>query len=169
MGVLFSVESVGRVTGLDLGRRRIVVKEHQPRWKARFLRGTTRIQAFVAASGFPCPAPIAGPFAKGDRQVTVETYLDDPGQEPVVPEMLAVSARGLAALAAITDGLPAPELADHPMRPPPGRLYPAPHSAIFDFDATADGAAWIDELAAAARPVRDADGSPPVVLHGDRL
>jgi Ser/Thr protein kinase RdoA (MazF antagonist) len=39
---------------------------------------------------------------------------------------------------------------EQPMRRAPGALYPTPHGARFDFEATACGAEWIDDLAARA-------------------
>ena len=47
------------------------------------------------------------------------------------------------------------------------RLWPEPHNVLFDFDGTAGGAEWIDEIAARARPLRDAETGPLVVGHGD--
>jgi hypothetical protein len=59
----------------------------------------------------------------------------------------------------------APGLAQHPMNEPRAGLYPTPHSPLFDFDATAAGAEWIDDLARAALPY-SAIGRP-VVAHTD--
>ncbi len=56
----------------------------------------------------------------------------------------------------------------HPMAMPAAALFPEPHSARFDFAATAAGAAWIDALATRARHVLDAARlDPPVLVHGD--
>ncbi len=44
-------------------------------------------------------------------------------------------------------------------------LWPKPHNVLFDFDATADGAEWIDDIARAARDVPDAGRE--VVGHAD--
>jgi hypothetical protein len=48
-----------------------------------------------------------------------------------------------------------------------GDLYPTPHSPIFDFDATREGAAWIDEIAREARAERDSGDLPLVIAHMD--
>ena len=56
----------------------------------------------------------------------------------------------------------------HPMAMPADALFPDPHSARFDFAATAAGAEWIDALATRARRVLDAARlDPPVLVHGD--
>jgi len=48
---------------------------------------------------------------------------------------------------------------------PEAQLYPAPHSPLFDFAATAEGAQWIDDIATAARERMVADTW--VIAHGD--
>ena len=165
---LVTSTSVGCVFGVELDDgRRVAVKAYQPRWTPRFLTAVAAAQGAVAATGFPCPAPVAGPVPIGHGFAAVETYLPDPGRRPIVPVMLDVSAAGLAAMVAAGRGIEAPGLRDHPMRPPDDGLYPRPHSPLFDFEATTDGAAWIDEIAAIARAVRDRDRTPPTLVHGD--
>jgi hypothetical protein len=51
------------------------------------------------------------------------------------------------------------------MTVPEMQLYPAPHSPLFDFTATAAGAGWIDEIATAARERMTDDVA--VIAHGD--
>ena len=54
------------------------------------------------------------------------------------------------------------------MRVPDGALYPAPHSSRFDFESTARGAEWIDDLRSrATRRSRSSTELPGVVVHGD--
>ena len=55
----------------------------------------------------------------------------------------------------------------HPLDTPAEDLYGEPHSPLFDFAGTAQGAEWIDDLARRAVEVRRADDSPPVVAHTD--
>jgi Ser/Thr protein kinase RdoA (MazF antagonist) len=60
-----------------------------------------------------------------------------------------------------------PALAPHPLGVPTGQQFPEPHSPIFDFEGTAAGAEWIDELARRAAAVTAADLSPDVIAHTD--
>ena len=46
-------------------------------------------------------------------------------------------------------------------------LWPVPHWPIFDFDATSAGAEWIDEIAARAKAIRDANAERIAIGHGD--
>ena len=46
-------------------------------------------------------------------------------------------------------------------------LWPKPHNALFDFEATREGAEWIDTIAAEARKILLSDSSPAVVTHLD--
>jgi hypothetical protein len=47
------------------------------------------------------------------------------------------------------------------------QLWPVPHDGRFDFEATADGAEWIDRIAAQARPLLDREVGAVVVGHTD--
>jgi hypothetical protein len=50
---------------------------------------------------------------------------------------------------------------------PEGALWPRPHNALFDFEATTEGAAWIDAFARRARSVRPRTAGRMVVGHVD--
>jgi aminoglycoside phosphotransferase (APT) family kinase protein len=58
-------------------------------------------------------------------------------------------------------------LEQHPLRQRDGGLYGDPHSPLFDFDSTGDGAEWIDDLARQASMIRQKDTSTPVIAHTD--
>lgn len=148
---VFHVASVGSVTGVRLDDGRLVViKAYQHRWTQRFLQAVSDAQASLADAGFACARPVVDPQPFGAGWATIETLLADPGQPATFgsAEMRA-SARGLAALINATP--PSPGLLDNPLQQPFEGLYPVPHSPLFDFDATAAGAEWIDELAALAK------------------
>jgi Ser/Thr protein kinase RdoA (MazF antagonist) len=81
--------------------------------------------------------------------------------------MLAVSAAGLATQIRLCRGVEASGLRPHPMDADSADLYPPPHSPVFDFEATADGAEWIDELAGAAKRVRGDHAFELVIAHCD--
>lgn len=151
--LVFSAVSVGCVFGIELDDgRRIVVKAYQPRWRSEFLRAVVAAQRVLAATGFPCPEPVAGPVHMLGSRALVESFLQDPGQSAVEAKMLATSARGLARQVAACRGLGLDPLRRHPMDSEGDALYPHPHSPIFDFDATTRGAEWIDALARSAKP-----------------
>jgi hypothetical protein len=165
---LFYAASVGCVAGARLADGSdVVVKAYQPRWTAAFLRGVGEVQAHLAAVGFPCPRPIAGPLRLGRALAVVEEHLPDPGPAPIEPAMLRASAAGLAEQVRLCGRLDGAALRDHPLRSPTSSLYPEPHSPVFDFAATAPGAEWIDALAARAKTRRDGDESAPVIAHTD--
>jgi len=167
--------SVGAVAlvALDDGRR-VALKTFPPRWKAPFLHAVVAVQRHLAERGLPCPSPLAGPapLDESGALVCAEGTLDDPGwrARPLGEAELVASACGLARLvtvaAELSPDVVAP-LAGHPLATPVDGLYPEPHSPLFDFEATRQGAVWIDELARAAMEARDSDQALPVVAHTD--
>ncbi len=170
---LFYGASAGCVLGVRLrDGGEVVIKAYQQRWRAPYLRAVQSVQAHVVGRGLPCATPLRGPtalVAGRPQQAMVESLLADPGLRPFsTAAERRVSAAGLARLIAVCRELPAsPELADHPLGRPSEGLSGEPHSPLFDFAGTAEGAEWIDEHARRALLQREADVRPPVVAHTD--
>lgn len=166
-GFLYRV-SVGCVFGCHLADgRSVIVKAYQPRWTPTFLAGVRRVQHHLWTEGFPCPEPIGDIFSVGRARAIAEAVLPDPGVGVVIPKTREVSAAGLADQIDRCRSLDEPRLADHPLRRPHTGVFPLPHSPIFDFDATAEGASWIEDVAEQALAVRDAVSSSAVIAHTD--
>jgi hypothetical protein len=173
---LFYGASAGCVLGLRLADgTEVVVKAYQERWRAPFLQAVQAVQSHMATHGIPCARPVRGPapvVPGRPHQAIVESHLPDPGlRQYASAAERRVSAAGLARQIAVARELVpsaalAP-LADHPLRRVDGGLYGEPHSPLFDFAATAEGAGWMDALATRAAAGRDADERPPVVAHTD--
>ena len=169
----FFDSSSGSVHGVALADGRdVVVKVHRPGLTRRFLDAVHDAQAALAARGVPAPRPLVAPVACGPAHITAETMID--ARTPVDahdPRVRRALAHGLAEFAAHGRrlGLERDERLLHPSAMPVDRLFPEPHSARFDFDATAAGAAWIDDLARRARAVLEAVGTgrPDSFGHGD--
>lgn len=165
VGCLFHEASVGSVTGVVLADgSRLVVKVYQPSWPSDFISGVLATQAKLWQAGIPCGEPVAGPITCGRGLATVETYLADPGQPDAFgDDERSASAEGLARV--VKQAGDDDRLAQHPLLARADTLYPTPHSPLFDFEATKDGAEWIDELARLAKT--EPDHSPIVVAHTD--
>jgi hypothetical protein len=152
--------SVGALFGVRThAGHRIAVKVHK-RENGPYLDGVQRVQAHLAEHGFPCPRPL------GRRgRATLEEWIDaGVYRDAHEPEVRRVLAQTLAQLHRLTAGLDFLE----PWRPDGERpLWPVPHNVLFDFEATARGAEWIDEIARVAKERRDADDGRDVVGHGD--
>jgi aminoglycoside phosphotransferase (APT) family kinase protein len=149
--------------------RAVVVKGHRPAVAAAYLRAVAVVQNALADAAYPAPRPLAGPVPVRVGHLTAETMLPrgsaTDGHEPRVRAALA---RGLARFVEITRPYTTEFAAVRaPMEVAAGDLYPTPHSPRFDFSATAAGAEWIDELAAAARARLQACPFTPTVVHGD--
>jgi hypothetical protein len=170
-GCTFYLVSVGGVFGLTLADgRRVVLKAHQPREARERLAAAHRVQAALWDGGFPCPRPIVAPTPLGRGHGTVSEHRDggghrdahDPAVRRVMAELLARLVRDATAAATPADvaALGRPLLL-------PDELWPVPHSALFDFAATAAGAEWIDAHAALALDVLRAGAGRIVVGHFD--
>jgi hypothetical protein len=158
--VFFLGCSVGALFGIR--RRdgsRVAVKVHKLVTDERYFDDVQRVQAALAPLGAPRPLGRRG-------LVTFEEWRDTGSfrnaHEPAVREATARVLHAFAEAATAT-GL-------RPRRPflrPDGALWPKPHNALFDFEATTAGAEWIDAIATAARAVTDEAAGREVVGHAD--
>ena len=158
--------SIGAMFGIELrDGSRVALKIHTAAYPTSYLAGAQRVQAHLWRRGFPCPRPLG---VRG--RATLEEWQDKgtyrDGHEPEVRRAVAAA---LARLIALTDELrPVPRLERGFAFPGPERpLWPTPHNVLFDFEATSAGAEWIDEIARAARRIRDEPVGREVVGHGD--
>jgi hypothetical protein len=164
--------SVGTVAVVALADgAEVAVKVHQADRSEAFLRGVQAVQRAVVQADVAAPSPLAGPapIRDGGPLATAETAVADPGlTDGRAAGAVDAAATTLAVATRATASLPPDLLGVHPQETPPGRLWPRPHSPLFDFEATAAGAEWIDELARAARALLDAaPPDRPVLVHHD--
>ena len=168
--LLFRQTAVGDVFGVRLADGRgVVVKVHPARESAETLAAVVAVQAHHFRAGFPCPEPLAGLLACGDRQATIEALVDD-GE----PADTRDQRRRRLVAEALADHL---ELARQCGRPlalrrgwsayPAGRLWPADaHDARLVLPAAVADTRWIDEIAARVKPIATRP-APPVLGHHD--
>jgi hypothetical protein len=171
-GGLFYTVSIGAVVGVELGdgRGRVVVKLQPEPTSFAHLRAATEVQRALALEGFPAPRPLAGPVALGLGHATIEEFLDGGGPADAYrPEIRSALAAGLATLIArCAPFADRRDLAVGQFARERDALFPVPHSPLFDFEATAEGAEWIDAHARRARAVLDEPAAErPVVGHDD--
>jgi hypothetical protein len=156
--------SVGALFGLLLDDgSRVALKVHTRRAGHHYLEAVQHVQARLWERGFPCPRPL------GVRErATLEEWRDDGEYHDAHdPDVRRVVAEQLARLLRLTREL-GPVAGIEPFFPPPGSpLWPVPHNVLFDFETTASGAEWIDEIARAAKHLRDRRAGELVIGHGD--
>jgi hypothetical protein len=153
--------SVGALFGVRLrDGSRVAVKVHKLFSDEAYLADVHTLQTRLAGAGFPAPRPL-----RRVGLVTVDEWLDDgsfrDAHEPAVRRAMAHELVRFHRLAATTGVRPRRTFL------PDGALWPKPHNALFDFDATTAGAEWIDEIAGAARRVASRPIGAEIVGHTD--
>ena len=166
-GHVSSVElSIGAAVTLQLPTDQIFVKVWTGEADPNALSAQLQIQARLAACGFPAPRVLTNLSPLGPGWAAAMEYKRDGVATDVrVPGVRRAMAAGLSQLVRLaesyrdTEGLP--------QRLLPERLWPRPHNVLFDFEATAQGAEWIDDIARTALAVMRAAASRVVVGHLD--
>jgi hypothetical protein len=167
---VFYRPGVGIVAGLRLvDGSEVVVKIH--RWNASLARlaAVQKVQAALVAEGLPVPRPLAKPERLGRGIATIEELRRGGrarGRDPVVRRVVAEGLHAFVVAAAPLVGevdVGAPLM----LRPEGSPLWFDPHDVRFDFEGTAEGAEWIDDLAVLARDRLEHVGSNVVIGHFD--
>jgi hypothetical protein len=158
--------SVGSVHGLRLADgRRVVVKTMRPGTRFERLESIQNVQRSLVAEGFPCPTPLGEPATLAHGLAIVESLLEtgEPG-DAHDPAVRRVMTRTLANLVQRCRSF----VSDDSLRSDPqAGLWPRPHEGRFDFDGTANGGEWIDQIAARARRILDSSDAGLVLGHDD--
>ncbi len=153
--------SIGALFGLVVrGGDRVALKVHRTATAER-LGAMQEVQEHLWRYGFPVPRPL-GVRGRG----TLEEWRDEGERRDArEPKTRRALAQLLVRLTRLTRGVhPAVDLPPFFPRPD-GPLWPAPHNVLIDFDATAAGAEWIDDIAAAAKAQRDQGVGDIVIAH----
>lgn len=150
--VLFYESSIGAVCGMRLGDgRRIVVKVHQSSRPLDFLQAIVRVQSYLIDHGYPCTRPLLDPRPLAHGIATTEEFVDEgvycQAHDPAIRRSMAEMLAWLIQLTRTPEAIPGLQLALFDRCLPAGVIWPIPHSRLFDFEATAAGAEWIDEIA----------------------
>jgi hypothetical protein len=171
--VRFRAGRIDVVWGVELANgHAVVIKTHRPPVDMDATRAAVDAQRALAAAGFPCAVPLAGPEEVQGRVLTAETLVDGETPDGRDPAMRRLLAEGLARHIAI--------LRKHPdlvQRAGPGQSWcqyqagpwPIPHDTIVDFRVTPSGYEWLDAFGqrAADQILRNRDPQAVVVGHAD--
>jgi hypothetical protein len=160
----FYASSIAAVAGVVLDdARAVVVKVHQPDVAVAQLVAIARLRAHLPFA----PRVLGDPIALvGGAHATIEELVDGARRDAREPATRRALAAGLHAIVTAARPHVATAELDGALAPPPDRLWPTPHSKLFDFEATRAGADHIDDVARAARDVI-APAGELVVAHAD--
>ena len=167
---VFYEAGVGLVVGLRLADgAEVVVKVHRFHASIERLAACVEVQRHLHGAGLPAPRPRLAPAPLGTGLATVEDLAAGQSADGYAPEIrrtLALELHRFIETARPLVGHVALDL-DWSRRSPDDDLWPEPHDLRFDFEATAAGAEWIDDLARQAVARRQADDGPLVISHLD--
>lgn len=171
---LFYVSSVGSTHGVKLvDGRELVIKARPPAHTnpdhshdVPSLASVCRVLDWLRARGYPCAPLVLGPTPLANGIATVEEFFERGERgDAFQPGCRKVIAVGLARLVELLRSCRTEAAGVRHVRRP-AALYAQPHARIFDFEATTEGAGWIDEFARRARAV-DEPAAAPVLGHAD--
>lgn len=170
--VLFYESSIGAVCGMRLqDGRRVVVKVHQPSHTLEFLQAVVHVQRYLLARGYPCTKPLLDPRPIAHGLATTEELVDEgeyrQAHDPEVRRTMAEMLAWLIQLMRTPEAIPGVRPALFDRRLPAGVIWPVPHSKLFDFEASATRAEWIDEIARQAQEIKLRGAGQLVLGHTD--
>ena len=153
--------------------RKVVLKVRRGPVDLPALEASLTALRYLSSTGYPCPAPVAGPFLRDGHTVTIEALLErgkaEDARRPAIRRAMASSlVEHIRILRAV--GHLAPRLRARPAwtRYSNGP-WPVPHDPIFNFTTTPAGWEWLDTFARQASDalvaVRRHDQN--VIGHGD--
>jgi Ser/Thr protein kinase RdoA (MazF antagonist) len=152
--------------------RAVVIKTHRTPVHLDATRAAIDAQRTLAAAGFPCPLPLAGPDEIEGRVLTAETLVVGTMPDRRDPAIRRLLAEGLSRHIKILRDQP-----DLIQRAGPGPSWchyqggpwPVPHDTIVDFRSTLDGFEWLDAFGqrAADQILANREAEKVVVGHAD--
>ncbi len=126
-------------------------------------------QIWMREQGFPCPKVILPVTERNGLKFLIEEYNDAgrraDGHLSKDRRLMALLLYRMMALSKRYDGLAS--VPNDTLVQVPGSVWPKPHNVYFDFEATRQGAEWIDEAGARFKPVVDAMEDGDVLAHMD--
>jgi Ser/Thr protein kinase RdoA (MazF antagonist) len=146
--VRFRAGRIDAVWGVELrDGRAVVIKGHRSPVDLDAVEAGIDAQRVLAAAGFPCPVPLAGPDEVEGRVLTAETLLVGAmpdGRDPAVRRLLADGlARHIEILRARPDLVPRAGRGPSWCRYQDGP-WPVPHDTLVDLRPILAGFEWLD-------------------------
>lgn len=169
---LFYESSVGAVSGVRLvDGRRVVVKVHQSFRSLDFLQAVVCVQRYLLGHGYPCTTPLLDPKPLALGIATTEEFVDEgvyhQANDPTIRRSMAEMLAWLIQLTRKPEAISGVQPSYLDFRLPDGAIWPTPHSKLFNFEATATGADWIDEIALQTQEIKLHGAGQLVIGHAD--
>ncbi len=135
------------------------------------MTGSPEQQHYLVDHGYPCTQPLLDPRPLAHGIATTEEFVDEgvyhQAYDPTIRRSMAEMLAWLIQLTRMPGDIPGVQSATFDKRLPVGVIWPTPHSKLFDFEATATRAEWIDEIARQAQEIRLRGAGQLVLGHTD--
>lgn len=159
--------SMGAVFGWALeDGTRVLLKQHPRQAALAPLEASYALMDALAAIGFPCPMLRAGPLDDGGALVVLMGWLDA-SETPPSSTDAELRARACAFARLVRVGSANPHAGALARAPGLAKPWPPPHSPVFDFEASREGAEAIDAIGAWTADALTARNPSIVVAHAD--
>ena len=165
---IISIElSIGAAVGVRLSDgSKLFAKFWPPSVEYPALAAQLHVQDAMARRGFPAPMLRSAltPFADG-YAIIMDFARSAAPTDVRIPGVAEAMAHGLARL--VREGHDLKSTPNLPQHNLPVALWPKPHNILFNFEATAEGAEWIDAIARRDLETLRARPGSPVLGHLD--
>lgn len=166
--IIFLEPSAGAVFGFLLtNKQKVILKIYNKNISQSYLEKMNYIQGIFYGSDFPAPSLLSPIIPFNHTHAGFYEFLDgnkENGHDPLIIDELA---KYLGRFSDIVDKHSFELIYSFMQESAKGKLWPAPHNVLFDFNKTRRGAGWITSKAIAAKKIINSSSFKKKLAHTD--